>query len=189
MSDGRPIKSIVVCGSGLVGLSAAVAFARALPHASVRLVSLEPDETSLADRMSGTLPAVRFFHKLVGMDERRLFRHASATHRIGTRFENWRADGETWLHAFGRFGAAIHSSAFQHQWVRMHRRGDALPFDRYAPATALARSEKFVEPVDDQNSLLSSFDYALRLDPELYRDALADEAVRAVPARWDRQFV
>ena len=179
MSERRRINSILVCGSGLVGLSAAVAFARALPHANVRLLTQQQDPGAIADRMPGTLPAVRFFHKLIGIDESRLFRYAGATHRIGTRFEHWGADGATWFDAFGRFGVTVRSSPFHHQWVRMHSKRRALPFDQYAPATALARSDKFIEPANDQRSLLSSFDYALRLDPHLYRGLLADEAARA----------
>lgn len=179
MTERRRIDSILVCGSGLVAMSAAVAFARALPHANVRLLALTQDPAALADKMPGTLPAIRFFHKLIGLDEARLFRQGGATHRLGTRFEKWRRDDATWFHAFGRFGTAIHASPFQHQWVRMHAKNRALAFDRYAPATALARADKFVEPVEDDASLLSSFDYALRLDPDLYLGLLADEALRA----------
>jgi tryptophan halogenase len=179
MSESKRIGSILVCGSGPVGLSAAVAFARALPQAKVRLLALAADPAALADRMPGTLPSVRFFHRLIGLDEPRLVRQAGATHRIGTRFDHWSADGEPWFHCFGRYGAAMRASPFRHQWARMRNLGRALNYDHYAPVTAIARADKFVHPPDDQNSLLSSFDYALRLDPRLYAGVLMDEAVRA----------
>jgi tryptophan halogenase len=179
MSEGKRIGSILVCGSGPVGLSAAVAFARALPRARVRLLALSPDPAALADRMPGMLPSVRFFHRLIGLDEPRLVRQAGATHRIGTRFDHWSADGEPWFHCFGRYGATMRTSPFRHQWARMRNQGRALNYDQYAPVTAIARAEKFVHPPDDQSSLLASFDYALRLDPQLYARVLMDEAVRA----------
>jgi tryptophan halogenase len=179
MSEARRLASILVCGAGLVGLSAAIAFARALPRARVLVLGLEPDPAALADRMPGTLPSVRFFHRLVGIEEPRLVRQAGATHRIGTRFDQWRDDGESWYHCFGRYGASMQASPFRHQWARMRSDGRALGFDHYAPVTALARAEKFVHPPDDHNSLLSSFDYGLRLDPRLYARVLMDEAARA----------
>lgn len=179
LEDSSPINSILVCGAGLVGLSAALAFARALPHANVRVLELDHESIALTDLLPGTLPQIRFFHKLIGLEESRVLRHSSATHRLGTLFRHWHQDSRTWLHTFGRCGVPIRSSSFQHQWVRMHARGRALPFDRYSPAAALARAGKFAEPKDDERSLLSSFDYALRLDPELYRSLLIDEAVRA----------
>lgn len=179
MSEPKRIGSILICGGGIVGLSAATAFARALPRARVQLLALEPDPAALADRMPGTLPPVRFFHRLVNIEEPRLVRQAGVTHRIGTRFDQWRADGEPWYHGFGRYGASMLASPFRHQWARMRSEGRALSFDHYAPVTALARADKFVYPPDDPSSLLSSFDYALRLDPELYGKVLLDEAVRA----------
>lgn len=179
MSQARPIGTILVCGSGPVGLSAAIAFARALPQARVQLLTVSQDPAALADRMPGTLPSVHYFHRLIGIEESRLIRDAAATHRIGTRFEQWRSDGEPWYHCFGHYGAAMRSSPFQHQWARLRSIGRARSFDHYAPVTALARADKFVQPVADQTSLLASFDYGLRLDPRLYRNVLTDEAVRA----------
>lgn len=179
MSDSQRIGSITVAGAGIVGLSAALAFAQALPRARVQLLDLEPDLAALADRMPGTLPAIRHFHRLVGIGELDLVREAGTTHRISTRFENWSPDGEPFYHCFGRYGVTLKSSPFQHQWARAQREGRALPFDCYAPVAALARADKFVHPVEDQSSLLASFDYALRLDPDLYRRRLQLQAGRA----------
>lgn len=179
MSESKRIGSILVCGAGPVGLSAAIAFARALPRARVTLLTLEQDPAALADRMPGTLTSVRFFHRLVGIEEPRLVRQAGATHRIGTRFDHWSADGEPWYHCFGVYGAAMQASPFRHQWARMRSVGQALPFDYYAPVTSVARADKFVHPPEDANSLLASYDYGLRLDPKLYARVLMDEAIRA----------
>ena len=53
----RAIRTIAVAGAGLTGLSAAVAFARALPRTKVTIVALPPDPSALADRMPASLPA------------------------------------------------------------------------------------------------------------------------------------
>lgn len=176
--DGR-IRSVSVAGGGIVGLSAAIAFAKALPWARVEVIDLPADPAALADRMPGTLPSIHVFHRLIGLDEPELVREAQASYRIGLRFDNWSADGAPWLHCFGHHGIQMHSSPFHHQWVRAKREGRAVPFHRYAPVAAMAEAGKFVHPVQDQRSLLASFRYAFRLDPEAYRALLSRQAEKA----------
>ena len=170
------IASIAVAGGGIVGLSAALAFARALPGTTVRLIDLEPDPAALTDRMPGTLPSFRSFHRLTGIEEAELVQQAGSTHRLGTRFEQWSADGSAWLHCFGDHGTTLQASPFQHQWARANQAGRARPFHSYSPAAALAAAAKFVHPSEDKRSLLASFDYGLRLDPPLYRERLLHHA-------------
>ena len=162
----------------MVGVSAALAFAQALPGASVQLIGTPADANALCDRLPGSLPGIRHFHRLVGIDETELVKTAGATHRIGTKFSNWGANKD-WFHCFGPYGTQVDASPFHHQWLRLRREGIAEDFDRYSPATALARADKFVHPGDDQQSLLASFDYALRCDPNSYRDLLLRHARRA----------
>ena len=179
MSADDRIRSIAVAGGGIVGLSAALAFTRALPWARVRVIDLPSDPAALADRMPGTLPSFRSFHRIAGLDEAALVREGAATHRIGTRFERWSADGAPWYHCYGDHGVQIGASPFQHQWARASREERALPFHSYAPAAALAAAGKFVHPAEDRRSLLASFDYGLRLDPALYRGHLRRAAEAA----------
>src|SRR3546814_10853955 len=103
MSDGA-IRGIAILGGGIVGLSAACAFARALPATHVTLIAAPPDPASLADRALAMLPASARFHDAIGIDEPGLMRHAGATHRLGTAFTGWSADGTGWLDCFGAYG-------------------------------------------------------------------------------------
>jgi tryptophan halogenase len=177
MSEDDRIRSIVVAGGGIVGLSAALAFARALPDARVEVLDLPADPAALADRLPGTLPEVQVFHRLLGIGEPELVREAGTTYRTGTRFENWSANGQPWLHCFGRHGMQMQSSPFHHQWARLQRQGKVRPFHAYAPVAALAAQDKFVHPQKDARSLLSSYDYALRIDPRPYRELLLRHAI------------
>lgn len=172
LADERAIRSVCVAGAGLVGLSAAIAFARALPRARVEVVALPADSAALADRMPSTLPAIARFHAAVGLDEADLVRSGIATHRLATRFERWSADGEPWLHAFGETGAPIGDAPFHQAWAKARRAGRAAAFDRHNAAAMLARAGRFVHPDENPQSPLSTFMYALRLDPERYRQRL-----------------
>jgi tryptophan halogenase len=168
----RAIGTIGVLGGGIVGLSAAIAFARALPQVRVGLIEVPPDPAALADRMPGTLPAIDLFHAAIGLDELDLVQSGAAIHRLGTRFERWSADGEPWYHVFGDYGRRFGSAAFHAVWAAARQAGQALPFHSYAPAAVLAEAGKFVHPSNDARSPLSTFSYGLQLDPDRYRQRL-----------------
>lgn len=176
MSSDRPIRTIAVAGGGIVGFSAAIAFARALPTTRVSLVETTPDPSALADLLPTTWSTITQFHAAIGLDEAELVRAGIATHHLGTTFHDWSADRASWLHAFGAYGKPIGAIPFDHLWWRAHQGGDALPYDRYSVGAALARAGKFVHPAADPASLGSRYQYGLRVDPSAYRERLKTEA-------------
>jgi tryptophan halogenase len=176
VQDERTIGSICVAGAGLVGLSAAIAFARALPMARVTLLDLPADPAALADRLPGSLPAIARFHAEIGVDEGDLVRSGAATHRLGTRFEGWPAEDAPWYQAHGEYGRAAGNVPFHPLWIRARRAGRALPFHAYSAAAMLADAGKFVHPRPEPGSPLATYAYALRLDPERYRERLEASA-------------
>ena len=168
----RAIRNVCVVGGGLVACSAALAFARALPQAQVSLLPIPRDPSALSDRMPGSLPAIHRFHAALGMDELDLVRDGTAIHLLGTRFENWSASGEPWLHVFGDYGMPAGGAPFHSVWQRAWQQGRALPFHHYAAAAVLAEAGKFAHPGADPQSPLGTFLYALRLDPVRYQARL-----------------
>lgn len=167
-----PIRSILIAGDGIVGLSAALAFSRALPSANITLLSLPEDRAALADHFPGTLPAIGRFHASIGFDELDLVRRGIAVHHLGTRFAGG-AHGD-WIHSFGDVGRGEGVVPFHAIWLAAKRKANALPYDRYAPASVIGRAGKFVHPSGDPTSPLASYLYGLRLHPSRYRDALLD---------------
>lgn len=172
-----PIRSVAVLGDGLVGLSAAIAFARALPDLLVTVIATPPDPAALADRMPGSLPSIGDFHDRIGITEEEAVA-AGATHRIGTLFSDWAAEGRSFVHAFGDHGRPVGPGAFHQHWLNARRRGEIARFDSFSAAATLARAGRFVHPDDDPASPLSRFEYALRLDPPRYRELLLRHAQR-----------
>jgi tryptophan halogenase len=171
MTRRPPIASIAVLGAGIVGLSAAIAFARALPGLTVTLIETPDDPAALADRLPGTLPSITGFHDRIGLHERDLLA-AGATHRLGTRLSDWSADGTSIVLAHGERGGAIAPGAFHQHWLNARRTGKVAAFDAFSVPAVLASAEKFAHPSDDPNTPISGFGYALRLDPPRYRDLL-----------------
>ena len=177
MTEDRAIRSICVAGGGIVGLSAAIAFARALPGTAVTVVETPADPAAIADHLPTALPGAERFHSAIGLDEGELVRGGIASHRLGTIFEGW-PTGE-WAHGYGPYGKPVGAIPFDSIWVRARDAGKALPYDRYAMAAALARAGKFVHPSSDANSASSRFSYSLRLDPDGYRERLRQQALGA----------
>lgn len=176
MKEERTIRSIAVAGAGIVGLSAALAFARALPGTRLTVIETAVDPAALADQLPTAHPTIARFHALIGLNEIELVRSGIATHHLGTIFDGWSASGEPWVHAFSNYGKPADGVPFDQVWVQAQRLGKALPYDRYATGAALARAGKFVHPARDPNVVASRFLYGLRVDPELYRERLRNMA-------------
>lgn len=184
----RAIRSILVCGGGVVARSAALAFARALPMVKLSLLDLPVDPAALADRIPASLPSVGRFHAAARIDELELVRSGAAVHHLGTRFENWSANGETWIHAHGEYGIPTWPVPFRDLWPRARRSGRAGPPHRYSAAGVMAEAGKFVHPQQDGPWPLSSYRYGLRLDPEAYRELLDRHCAEARVERVEGVF-
>lgn len=76
--------SVAVLGSGVVALSAAIAFRRALPAARITLVERPDDPRSLLDRIGAATLAIDSFHRAIGLDQQLFIRRtgAVAIHRV-----------------------------------------------------------------------------------------------------------
>lgn len=175
------IRSVCVIGDGIVGLSAAAAFARALPQIVVAIVPAEPDAAAVAEVQCATWPSIHRFHAVIGLDERELIRAGIATHLLGTRFGAWQAIDQTWVHGFGEHGLKAGDVPFHTLWHRAFQAGRAEPFWRYSAAALLGAAGKFVHPSPDPSSPLGGMLYALRIDPLRYRGRL--EALTAALPR------
>lgn len=177
-AEERSIRTIVILGAGLVGLSAALAFRRGLPRLQLTLIEAPADPNALTERLPGCLPTIHRFHASIGINELDLIRDHIAFHHLGTRFQDWSHDGGPWQHVFGDYGRPAGLVPFHQLWVRARRQGRALSFHAYSAAAAMAEAGKFVHPSADPNSLLAPHLYGLRLDPELYRRQLRTQADR-----------
>jgi tryptophan halogenase len=167
----KRFRTIAVFGGGLTGLSAAAAFARALPDARIELIDTPPDPGALADRMTGTMPSIRVFNARIGLSEEDMIRRAGANYRLGVRFEHWSASGAPWVHAYGRYGPSDDGSFHQH-WLAARETGDTTPLDAHHPGAALALVERFTSPSDDRASPLAEFDTMFTIDVAGYAAGL-----------------
>ncbi|GGB20827.1 tryptophan halogenase [Sphingomonas metalli] len=137
----RP-RRIVIAGGGTAGWLAAAILTRQLgPFADVTLI--ESDEIGTVGVGESTIPTVRAFHALIGVDEREFVQATGASFKLGISFENWAFDGDRYFHSFGDVGQSTWMSDFHHFWLEAQARGEAEPFGAYCYEHEAGLAERF----------------------------------------------
>lgn len=173
-----PLNSVAILGGGVAGWMTAAALARALPaDCAIRVV--ETADSAPRGALS-TLPALRAFHGLLGLDEAALMRAARGTFKLGARYSGWidQDPNQDHVEGFSDAGANLDGVAFHHHWLRARERGDAGRYEDYSLAAVAGRLGRFAPPSEDPRSVLSTLSYGLHLDAAGYVGALRSTADR-----------
>ena len=169
-----PLGRVAIVGGGVEAWMTAAALARATGgQAQIRVVETGP---AVKGALS-TLPALRSFHALLGLDETALMVATRATYKLGSRFSGW-TPGASFCDAFGEIGASLEGVGFHHYWTRLRQAGEAASLDDYSLAAVIAQLGRFSAPDPDPRSPLSTLAYGLHLDAELYVGVLRNLALR-----------
>ncbi|ESQ87410.1 tryptophan halogenase [Asticcacaulis sp. AC460] len=157
----RPVKKVVIAGGGTAGWCAAVALSRILgPLLDITLV--ESDDIGIVGVGEATIPTVRTFHQIVGIDEREFLRATNGTFKLAIAFENWAKQGDRYLHAFGSVGKSTWLAPFHHVWLQAKSEGYGGSLMDYCLEHQAAEAGKF------QLSQGGGLNYAYHFDAGLY---------------------
>ena len=160
MSD-WPLRRIVIAGGGTAGWMTAAAFGKTLGrHAEITLV--ESDAIGTVGVGESTIPPIRTFNNLLGIDEAEFMRETQATFKLGIEFDNWGRIGDRYFHRFGITGKDHWSAGFQHFWLNGRDRGHDQPYADYCLELVAANAGKFAHLPDDV------LNYSYQLDSTLY---------------------
>jgi len=173
-----PIRSILIVGGGSAGWMTAAALARSLPSAECRITLVESDEIGTIGVGEATIPPIRQFNALLGIDEDAFVRATQATFKLGIAFENWAAAGTSYFHPFGRFGGEIGPLPFQSYWHALARYdpGAAGVLAEYSLPGMAAAAGKFCRPSADPRNTLANISYAFHFDAGAYARFLRQRA-------------
>jgi len=169
---------IVIVGGGTAGWMTAAGLIRQLPRGDYRITLVESDEIGTVGVGEATLPHIKLFNDMLGLDEAQFMRETQATFKLGIEFVDWDKPGDRYIHPFGAFGEPWGGVEFQNHWLRVQADGrDALPFQAYSYAVAAARANAFELPDENPKSIRSTYSYAYHFDAGLYAEFLRRWAI------------
>jgi tryptophan halogenase len=179
---------IVIIGGGTAGWMTAAGLARQLPGADYSVTLVESDEIGTVGVGEATLPHIKLFNDMLGLDEAQFMRETRATFKLGIEFCDWDKPGDRYIHPFGAFGEPWGGVEFQNHWLRARAGGRPVaPFEAYSYAVAAARANAFELPDENPKSIRSTYSYAYHFDAGLYAEFLRRWAIARGIARIEGQ--
>ena len=156
-----PVKKLVIAGGGTAGWMAAAAFSIKFGEL-LDITLIESDDIGTVGVGEATIPPIRVFHKLLGIDEQEFMRATRATFKIGIAFENWGQQGDRYIHSFGKTGKETWLGEFHHFWLRSRELGMDFAFGDFCLEVQAALANKFFTGPN------AEINYAYHLDATQY---------------------
>ncbi|NGM50975.1 tryptophan 7-halogenase [Caulobacter sp. 602-2] len=171
-----PIKSIAVVGGGSAGwMSAAFLSAMLGPGTAITLV--ESDEIGTVGVGEATIPPIRQFNAMIGLDEGAFLAATQGTYKLGIEFRDWGRVGDSYMHAFGAIGQGAGTLSCHQHWLADRGRPGAPSLEALTLGAGLARAGRFSPPQKDRpRSPLSRLAHAYHFDAGLYAAFLRSHA-------------
>ncbi len=165
--DSRKIRRIVIVGGGSAGWMTAAALSRSIDR-DCAITLIESDEIGIIGVGEATIPPIKLFNDMLGLNENEFLRRTNGTFKLGIQFVDWGKIGHRYFHPFGSYGRPFDLVQIQHHWQQAHAEGRAADLDEYCMAWAAAKLGRFDQPAPDPRSVLSTFLYAYHFEATLY---------------------
>ncbi len=169
----QPLKKILIAGGGSAGWMTAALCSR-LFQGLYEIVLVESEEIGTVGVGEATIPAIKKFNELLGLEEDDFLRKTQGSFKLGIQFKNWWRQGESYLHGFGVIGQDLGWLRCHQYWLRMRELGRAGDFDNLSINNAMALSNKFMRARPDMaESPIGHIAHAFHFDAGLYAKHLS----------------
>ena len=156
-------------GGGTAGWMTAAGLSKSINFKDVKIHLVESEDLGTIGVGEATIPHIKYFNRLVGLDEKKFLKATSGTYKLGIEFVDWGKLGDAYIHPFGPYGIDMQGVHFHHTWLRQKHKGTAKPVSEFSLAAIAAKAGKFQHPRPDlTSSPMSSIDYAYHFDAALY---------------------
>ncbi|GAA0737533.1 tryptophan halogenase family protein [Sphingomonas japonica] len=176
LNPGPNPRKITIVGGGTAGWMTAALLSKLLVR-GYAITLIESDEIGIVGVGEATIPAIRTYCQLAGIDEAALMKATQATYKLGIEFVDWQAKGSSYIHGFGKIGQDLWWLHTHQLWLKARTRGITRHFDHYALNCVMARTNRFALPDPRQpGSPLADIDYAYHFDASLFAPFLRTQA-------------
>lgn len=144
----KEIKKIVIAGGGSAGWMAAAMLSKLLGK-RLCITLVESDKIGTIGVGEATIPAIKNFNRILGIDEADFLKATKGTFKLGIEFKNWGEIGDSYMHAFGRVGNNFAASSefadtsFIDYWLRYAQENEGSEFWDYSLNYQAAKIQKF----------------------------------------------
>ncbi|MFT3997282.1 MAG: tryptophan 7-halogenase [Asticcacaulis sp.] len=168
-----PLRAVTIVGGGTAGwMTAAMLSHLFAGQYHIRLV--ESDEIGIIGVGEATIPAIRLFNQLLGIDDVEMLKATRGTFKLGIEFVDWREKGHSYIHGFGKIGVDRLWLRPHQFWLKMFPKGGFKDFDHYAINVMAARAMRFSDGRGPKP--VSDIDFAYHFDASLYGQFLRRRA-------------
>ncbi|PSJ41040.1 tryptophan halogenase [Sphingomonas deserti] len=148
----------------------AAAIARLLGR-TVAVTLVESDAIGTVGVGEATIPTIRDFNRLLGIDEEAFVGKTQGSFKLGIEFVDWLRPGHRYIHPFGTLGRDTQTIRFSQLWLKLvQEKADAAEdaLGAYSASAIAARLGRFGRPEANPNHPLSTLSYAFHFDAGLY---------------------
>lgn len=165
------IGKVVIVGGGTAGWMAAAAISKYFDDGRRTVTLVESDAIGTVGVGEATIPPIRNFNAMLGIDENQFLKETRGTFKLGIEFVDWGKQGDRYFHPFGEHGQDLHGIAFHQLYLReMARSGIAgvSGIAAYSMSSVAASLGRFGRPSSQAKSPVSQIGYAFHFDASLY---------------------
>ena len=142
----KPKTKVVVAGGGTAGWLTAFSLVTRLGNV-LDITLVESDQIGTVGVGEATIPTMRTFHRLIGIDEQEFMSATQATFKLGIMFDNWGQQGDSYIHSFGEIGQRSWMAEFHEFWMEAKEQGFGGSLDDYCLELKAAKANKFATHV------------------------------------------
>jgi tryptophan halogenase len=148
MTDSKT--KVVIAGGGTSGWLSAYSLVSRLGNV-LDITLVESDQIGTIGVGEATIPTIRAFHQLIGIDEQEFMSATQATFKLGIQFENWGQEKDSYFHSFGEIGQRSWMAEFHEFWMEAKAQGFGGSLEDYCLELKAAKANKFAKQAGNKN--------------------------------------